>query len=123
MNQKLRVMTTAAALVLVLPGAAIAIAQGDQQSTAVKKGAVLQQPAVVQQAPAATVGPVSRPGNWGGSLAPQGVISSLLTVNECEGLGGKVNDVKTSACASGKACYTANTDGVIKAVCIDNKVN
>jgi hypothetical protein len=104
-----------------LPAAAFAVALGAQQPTVVKKDAVVQQPAVVQQAPVATVGPVSRPGNWGGSLAPQGVISVLLTADECTALGGNVADSKS--CDSGKKCYTAGEDGVIRSKCIDNKVN
>ena len=121
MTPKLRLMRNAALLVLILPGAALAVAQADQSKITVPKDAVAQ-PAIVQQAPVATVGPVSRPGKFG-ALGVQDSISVALTVKECEALGGKVNDVETKSCASGKACYTADKDGVIKGLCIDNKVN
>lgn len=125
MTQKLGLMRTAAVLVFILPSAAfaIAIAQADRQPRDVKKGAVAQQPTVVQQSPIATVGPVSQPDKWGALPRPQGVISVLLTQEECKNLGGTVNDVHTNSCASGKGCATAGDDGVIRTVCIDNKVN
>ena len=114
MSQYLRLMKTAAVLVLIPSAAALAVAQVNPPKTAVPKGAAA--PSAVQTAPVVKAGPVSRPGLGGGSLAPQGVISVLLTADECKNLGGTVNDAK--GCPSGKNCVTAGKDGVMHAVCI-----
>lgn len=114
MTQRLRPITTAAMLVLIPSAAGLALAQSDK--TDVEKGAVV--PTTVQTAPIVKTGPISRPGTWGGALAPQGVISVFLTKEECEGLGGTVDSVAVTKCASGKACVTAGKDGVIRAACI-----
>ena len=117
MNRKLQIMTAAAVLV-VLPGVAFAVAQADAPKTVPKSD--VAQPAVIQQTPVATVGPVSRPAKPG-VLGVQDSISVALTVKECEDLGGTVNPSKT--CTSGKKCYTAGADGVIRGKCIDDKEN
>lgn len=113
MTAKLRLMRTAAVLVLIPSAAGLAVAQVDPPKT-VPKGAVAQ-PAVVQEAPVATIGPMSRPGK-SGALGVRDSISVALTENECKGLGGTVNDFKD--CKSGKGCVTADKDGVQRAVCI-----
>ena len=111
----LRIIRTAAVLAIGLPVAGFAVAQSDQQTTAVPKGAAAQ-PAVVQQAPVATVGPVSRPGKFG-ALGVQDSISVLLTADDCKNIGGTLDKSKT--CASGQRCLTAGEDGVIRSKCID----
>ena len=50
-------------------------------------------------------------------------INKALTTEECKGLGGDV--VKAPGCGAlfGKACQTADKNGVLHRACIDNKKN
>ena len=43
--------------------------------------------------------------------APGGMIAAPLTVNECQGLGGKVTNADSSVCATGKQCETSTSTG------------
>ena len=46
-----------------------------------------------------------------------------MTEAECKGMGGVVHTVDAKVCESGKGCATADQDGVMRGVCIDNKVH
>jgi len=113
MTGKLRLMSAAAALMAVGAGAQLALAQSSQ------KGAVTAGKAA--QTNVARKAPVSHPVDTGALRGSHDLVVAL-TKDECNGLGGIVGSATTAAnCSTGKACYTAGTDGVVKSACITEK--
>lgn len=106
MIHKMRSMTFAAILIVVIGGGQLVLANGVP-------------PRALQTNPTTTISErMSRPQNIGVLNPYVDVIGLPLSQNECTGLGGVVADIVTSKCASGHKCVVANSDGSIHSACI-----
>jgi hypothetical protein len=102
----------AGAAVLLASGTLLAAAQTDQRQAGQSQVAI--QPGTAAQSVA-----VSKPTDANALPRPQNRVAIPLTIAECEGLGGKVVDTDQKACPwTGKICYTADKNGVIRKACI-----
>ena len=98
-----RTMGIVAALGLAIGGLSIANAQSDTRSTAAGKGKTVM---------------VGRPVDANAFHRPTDTVA-YMTAPQCVGLGGVVVDTTAKSCPrTSKACFTADTDGVIHRSCI-----
>lgn len=120
MTYKTALPWIAGAALLPASASLVAAAQSDPRPAAegqatVQPNATLQ----VQQAPAAETVAVSKPTDTNAIPHGQNRSAMPVTIAECEGLGGKVVEVGSKSCPwTGKMCYTADKDGVIRKACI-----
>jgi hypothetical protein len=110
MTRKLQLMSAAAVLFAMGAGTQLAIAQSGPKGSPAQKGAA--QGAAARKTVSQPVGVAAFHGNLN-------TVATALTKDECKGLGGVVGDSAAGAsCTTGKACYTAGTDGVVRSMCI-----
>ncbi len=107
MNRKLQLMTAAAVVFVLGAGTQLAIAQSDQRA------------GTIQSAPARNTARISRPVDSAALPRNRDFVATALTKDECKGIGGVVGDATAAArCSTGRACYTAGADGVVRSMCI-----